>query len=165
VPLDSIPASEEGTETMEASGTPTPPPRDPEGSQAAPPPPPPPSPPPTDDDRAGGGWRALGFVLALALLFACAVMAIAMADIGDTPTCEAALEDPSLLGADRECFEESEGRKTATLVLGWPSAALAGIAALVAFYFVFTGRRGRLLLTLTGAAVVLGALSILVGSI
>jgi len=42
---------------------------------------------------------------------------------------------------------------------------LAGIAALVAVFFAATGRRGRLLLTLTGAAIVLGALSILVGSV
>jgi hypothetical protein len=151
---------------MEASGTPTPPPpgQEPQASTATPPPPPPP-PAATDDEKAGGGWRALAVILALALLFATAVMAIAMADIGGTPTCEAAIEDPSLLDADRECFDGSSAQKTATLVLGWPSAVLAGIAALVAFYFVFTGRAGVLLLTLTGGAIALGAISILVGSI
>ena len=150
---------------MEASGTPTPPPpgREPQASTATPPPPPPPT--ITDEDKAGGGWRALAVILALALLFATAVMAIAMADIGDTPTCEAAIEDPTLLDADRECFDGSSAQKTATLVLGWPSALLAGVAALVAFYFVFTGRAGFLLLTLTGGAIALGVISILVGSI
>ena len=43
-------------------------------------------------------------------------------------------------------------------MLGWPSGVLAGIAALLAIYFAATGLRGRLLLTLTGAAIVLGAL-------
>ena len=42
---------------------------------------------------------------------------------------------------------------------------LAGIAALVALYFAATGRRGRLLLQLTAAAIVLGAVSILIGSV
>ena len=42
---------------------------------------------------------------------------------------------------------------------------LAGIAALVALYFAATGLRGRLLMQLTGAAIVLGVVSILVGSI
>jgi hypothetical protein len=151
---------------MEAGSTPTPPPpgRQPEGT-AAPPPPPPPAPEPVDDGKAGGGWRALAVILALALLFATAVMAIAMADIGGTPTCEAALEDPTLLDADRECFDGSSAQKTGTLVLGWPSAVLAGVAALVAFFFVFTGRAGGLLLGLTGGAIVLGVLSIVVGSV
>jgi hypothetical protein len=131
--------------------------------------PPPPSPPPestaVEEERAGGGWRALGVVLALALLFASAVMAIAMADIGETPTCEAALADPSLLDADRECFDGSSGQKTVTVVLGWASAGLAGIAALLAFYFVGSGRAGRFLMQLTGVAVAFGAVSIVVGSI
>jgi len=50
-------------------------------------------------------------------------------------------------------------------VFGWPSGVLAGIAALIAIFFAVTGRRGRLLVTLTAAAIVLGAISILIGSI
>ena len=64
-----------------------------------------------------------------------------------------------------ECFDGSSAQKTATIVLGWPSGVLAGIAALVALYFAFTGRSGRLLLQLTGAAIALGVLSILIGSV
>ena len=52
---------------------------------------------PADGDKAGGGWRALGVVLALALAFACAVMVIAMADIGDTPTCDDVLAGKAAL--------------------------------------------------------------------
>lgn len=119
-----------------------------------------------DEEKAGGGWRALAVVLALALAFACAVMVIAMADIGGTPRCD----DPEALAkalaeGETECFDGSSAQKAATLILGWPSGILAGIAAVVALFFAATGRHGRLLLQLTGAAIVLGVLSILIGSI
>src|SRR4051812_4306952 len=71
---------------MEASGNP-PPPEEPAATPATPPPPPPP-PPATaevDDGKASGGWRALSVVLALALVFAGAVMIIVGADLLDTP--------------------------------------------------------------------------------
>jgi hypothetical protein len=147
---------------MEAAGTPSP-----EAPQA--PPPPPPSSPPGDEGKATGGWRALGIVLALALAFACAVMVIAMADIGDTPRCD----DDAAIAQEREdtgdlvieCFDGSQAQKTISLVLGWPSGVLAGLAALVALLFAATGTRGHLLLRLTGAAIVLGGLSILIGSL
>jgi hypothetical protein len=111
----------------------------------------------------------LAVLLALALAFACAVMVIAMADIGGTPRCD----DPAAIEAERqenpgeviECFDGSSAQKAITLILGWPSGILAGIAALVALFFAATGRHGRLLLQLTGAAIVLGVLSILIGSI
>ncbi len=137
---------------MEASGTSNP---------AAEPPPP----PGAEDERAGGGWRVLGVVLALALAFACAVMVIAMSDIGSTPTCDQVLSGDEPVPSDGECFDGSSGQKTASVVLGWPSGVIAGIAALVALYFAATGRSGRLLMQLTGVAIVLGAASILVGSL
>jgi hypothetical protein len=134
-------------------------------------PPPPPSPPSAaaDTETVSGGWRLLGIVLALALAFACAVLVIAMLDIGDTPRCD----DPAALEEERaetgelviECFEGSQAQKVISLVLGWPSGILAGIAALVALFFAATGRHGQLLLRLTGTAIVLGGLSILIGSI
>lgn len=148
---------------MEASGTPTPPP---EPRQTPPPPPPTGGTGPADEGKAGGGWRALGVLLALVLAFASAVMIIAMADIGSTPRCDdpAALAEAIAEGED-ECFDGSSAQKAISLVLGWPSGILAGIAALLALYFVATGRNGRLLMQLTGAAVALGILSILIGSI
>jgi hypothetical protein len=149
---------------MEASGNP-PPPEEPAATPATPPPPPPP-PPATaevDDGKASGGWRALSVVLFLALAFACAVMIIAMADIADTPIQKDCHPPPT--GDCTEYFDGSSAQKTITLVLGWPSGVLAGIAALVALYFAATGRRGRLLLQLTAAAIVLGAVSILIGSV
>ncbi len=147
---------------MEASGTPTPPP---DSSRSATEPPPPPTTTATADGTAGGGWRVLGVLLALALAFACAVMIVAMSDIGSTPTCEDVLSGAEALPSDGECFDGSSGKKTVSLILGWPSGILAGLAALMALYFAVTGRRGRLLLQLTGAAIALGAASILVGSI
>jgi hypothetical protein len=144
------------------SGTPAPEPTQP---------PAPPSQPGAgaDTEQTSGGWRLLGVVLALALAFACAVMVIAMLDIGDTPRCDdpAALEEERAESGDLviECFDGSQAQKVISLVLGWPSAVLAGIAALVALFFAATGRQGQLLLRLTGTAIVLGGLSILIGSI
>jgi len=143
---------------MEASGSPTPPA---EGTTTPPPPPP----PPTTEERGGAGWRVLAVILALALAFACAVMVVAMVDIGDTPTCDDVLSGEAAVPSDGECFDGSSTQKTISLILGWPSAVLAGIAALMALFFTFTGRQGRLVLQLTGAAIVLGALSILIGSV
>lgn len=149
---------------MEASGTPTPPPdRPPTTTATTTPPPSQPGAP--RDEKASGGWRALGVLLALALAFACAVMIVAMSEIGDTPTCDDILSGEAALPSDGECFDGSSGQKTASLALGWPSGVLAGIAALLALYFAGAGRRGRLLLQLTGAAIVLGGLSILIGSV
>ncbi len=162
---------------MEASGTPTPPADPP---QASPPPPRPPA-APAADDSASGGWRALGVILAIALAFACAVMVIAMVEVGDNPACQDLADDPAELAAflagEQECIGEltvtangavlesggSSAQKTATLIFGWPSAVLAGLAALMALFFAATGRQGRLLLQLTGAAIALGAISIVIG--
>jgi hypothetical protein len=129
-----------------------------------------------------GGWRALAVVLALALAVASAVMVIAMVDIGDDKACDDVASDPELLAEFQrvggECLGDlefqpdgdvvssgSSAQRTITLVLGWPSGVLAGVAALVALFFAATGRQGRLMLLLTGAAIVLGGISILVGSV
>ncbi len=69
------------------------------------------------------------------------------------------------LPSDLECFDGSSTQKTISLILGWPSGILAGIAALAALFFAITGRDGRLVLQLTAAAVVLGAASLIIGSI
>jgi hypothetical protein len=91
------------------------------------------------------------------------VMIIAMADLGELAPCddlEAVLES----GED-ECLKGSETQKTISLILGWPSGVLAGIAALMALYFAATGRLGRYVLQMTGAAIVLGGLSILISAL
>jgi hypothetical protein len=142
---------------MESSGTPTPPPEQPPAAT----PPPPQSGVAVDEERAGGGWRALGVLLALALLFAGAVMIIAMAEISDTPLLDACQADPTCT----EYFDGSSAQKTIAVVFGFISGALAAVGALIALYFAATGRRGRLLLQVTGAAIAFGALSLLIGSV
>ena len=58
-------------------------------------------------------------LLAPVLAFGCAVMIVAMSDIGGTPTCD----DPALdLGAHGECFSGSALQKAITLGLGWSGA-------------------------------------------
>jgi hypothetical protein len=103
----------------------------------------------------------VGVILAPVLAFGCAVMFIAMSDIGSTPTCDelARAADPT-----GDCFSGSSLQKGITLGLGWPSGGLAGVAALVALAFVITGRRGRLALQLAAVAIILGGLSILIAS-
>jgi hypothetical protein len=101
-------------------------------------------------------------VLAPLLAFGCAVMLVAMSDIGGTPTCD----DVSLdLGAEGECFSGSSLQKAITLVFGWSGGAIAGLAALAALVFVITGRRGRLTRRLAALAVLLAGLSILIGNL
>jgi hypothetical protein len=144
---------------MEASGTPTPPPE--QQSSATAPPPPPDAPSGAGEERAGGGWRALGVLLAFALLFASAVMIIAMVEIADTPLLDACRADPTCT----EYFDGSSAQKTIAVALGFISGALAGVGALIALLFAVTGTRGRLLLQVTGAAIAFGALSLLIGSV
>jgi hypothetical protein len=109
----------------------------------------------------GIAWRVVGVLLAPVLAFGCAVMFVAMSDIDGTPTCEE-LQAANSAG---ECYSGSSLQKGITLGLGWPSGALAGVAALAALAFVMTGRRGRLALWLAALAIVLGGLSILIASI
>lgn len=129
---------------------------------AAPPPPGAASDRVDQPDRTGGGWRALAVLLALALAFAAAVMILLAVDLAEKPICA------DVGGAERateDCFDVSAAQKTISTVLAWPAGILCAIAACVSLYFAATGRRGRLVLQVAGAAILLGALSILVGSV
>lgn len=112
--------------------------------------------------RTRVAWRVVGVLLAPVLAFGCAVMFVAMSDIGSTPTCEELAKAANPSG---ECFSGSSLQKGITLGLGWPGGALSGVAALATLAFVITGRRGRLALQLAALAIVLGGLSILIGSL
>ena len=144
---------------MEASGTPTPP------SEPTPPAPQPPAPAAqADDERAGAAWRILGVLLALALAFASAVMIVAMVDIAGTPVFEDCVTP--LEGGDcTEYFDGSKGQKIVSVILGFVSGGLAAVGTLLALLFAATGRNGRLLMQLTGAAIAFGAASLVIGSI
>jgi hypothetical protein len=106
--------------------------------------------------------RALGVIFALVLAFAAAVMILVAIDIGDTPTCEDVLSGEAFA---IECFDGSSGQKTISVLLAWASGIVGAIAAFLALAFAITGRRGRLLVQVAGAAIVLGGLSILIGSV
>lgn len=126
-------------------------------------------PPEPDEERPGRAWRVLAVVLALALAFAGAVIIVVMVDIGSSPRCD----DPAAIAQERdetgeavvECFDGSQLQKVLSLALGWPAGVVAGVAALLALLFAATGGHGLLMIRLTGAAIVLGVLSILIGSI
>jgi NhaP-type Na+/H+ or K+/H+ antiporter len=141
---------------MEASGT-TPP-----AEPAQPPTPPPPTTGTAADDKAGGGWRALAVVLALVLAFGAAVMIVVPLNPDDTPRCEqiASGEFPG-----GECFDMTKTQQTIQNVFAWPAGIIGAAAALLALYFAATGRRGQLLLRLTGVAVVLGVGAFVVGQL
>jgi hypothetical protein len=142
---------------MEASGTPSPPPDPPAAG------PPPPAAPGPEEERASAGWRILGVLLALALAFASAVMIVAMIDISGTPVFDDCITPPE--GDCTEYFDGSSGQKTISVILGFVSGGLAGIGALLALYFAGTGRSGRLMLQITGAAIAFGAASLVIGSV
>jgi hypothetical protein len=139
--------------------------------QPSPPPPPPPPPPPTmgGSGQASGGMRALGALIALVLAFGAAVMIAVAIDIGDTPTCDDFLEDVAsgeiTLDLDDECFDGSSAQKAISVVLAWASGLVGAIAVIIALMFAFTGNRSGLLARVAGAAVVLGILSIVIGSV
>jgi hypothetical protein len=122
-----------------------------------------------DEGKASGGMRALAVLIALVLAFGAAVMIAVAVDIGDTATCDDFLEEvasgervPEL---DDECFDGSSAQKSISVVLAWASGIVGVIAVIVALMFAVTGTRGQLLARVAGAAVVLGVLSILIGSI
>jgi len=115
--------------------------------------------------KAGAGARILAFIGAVVLLFLAAVAVIAMIEIGDLTPCEDVTDPLTQLNEDGECFDGSSGKKTISLILGWPGAILAGVSVLLALGFAVRGRGGRTLIKVVVAAAVLFGLSILVGSI
>jgi hypothetical protein len=110
--------------------------------------------------------RALAVLIALVLAFGAAVMILVAVDIGDTPTCDDFVALPfEEQVEEEECFDGSSAQKTISVVLAWASGIVGVIAVIVALIFAVTGNRGPLLARVAGAAVVLGILSILIGSI
>ena len=138
-------------------------------SPTPPPPPPPPPPPAGDTEKASGGMRALAVLIALVLAFGAAVMILVAIDIGDTATCEDFFDDVAsgqvVPDLDDECFDGSSAQKAISVVLAWASGIVGALAVLVALAFAITGTRGGLLVRLAGAAILIGALSIAIGSV
>jgi hypothetical protein len=141
---------------MEASGTPTP-----EPAQTPPPPPPPPPTVGPEAEKASAGWRALAVGLALALAFGAAVMFVVAINPDDTPRCD----QPGLSQIAGECFDVTKAQQTIQMVFAWAAGIVGAAAALVALAVAFTGRRGALMVRLTGAAVVLGVITVIIGQL
>jgi hypothetical protein len=121
------------------------------------------APPPAAPDRAGGGLRALGVLGFLVLAFGGGVIALTLVDLGDGPLCDDVVL--SQLPPNEECWDVSSGGRVVALILGWPGALCAALAALAALAFTFTGRNARRFWLLTAAAVVLCGLSIAVAQV
>ena len=120
----------------------------------------------SEKDRAGGPmWRALAVLLFVALAFGSLTMFLVMSDVGDTKLCSDVSTNDVIADPAGECFSGSGTQKTITLILGYPSAVVAAIAGLLALAHAITGRARRAMLLLTGAAILLGALSIGIGSV
>jgi hypothetical protein len=116
-------------------------------------------------EKGGAPLRALSVPLFVLVLLGAAIMIIAMADIAGTQLCGDVTRADLISDPGGECFDGSSAQKTIGLVLGFAGGGLGVIAALMAIAYTFTGRRGRSVLVLTGAAVLLSVASIVVGSV
>jgi len=113
-------------------------------------------------DRAGAGLRILVALAVLAFLFAGAVMALVAIDLSDGPLCKDVLAGQAVL-EDGECFDVSKAQQVIGSILLGLSAIAAAVVILSGIAFVIRGRGGRLVAIAAGAAIVLGALGLLIG--
>ena len=112
--------------------------------------------------KAGALPRIVAVLLALVLAFVCAVMVSVMLDIGETTPC-ADVETIADLNDDGECYDGSSTVKTIALVLGWPGAIVAGVAAFLALAFAIRGYGGRQLMMAIGLSAALIAATLIIG--
>ena len=102
----------------------------------------------------GKGRRTLVVVVGVIFALLGVFMAAVMIDLAGTPTCEEAVAG--------ECFDGSEGNKTATMVLGW-AAAVAALATLAfAIYYAARGTGTQRVVWAGIAALVLGVITAVV---
>jgi hypothetical protein len=140
---------------MEASGTPQP---------AAPPPPTPPPAAP-QPESAGVGRRILAVIGGLILGFVGVALLVRGFDVVGAPLCG----DPedvaqAILEGETECYEGSSTQRFFDALFSFPGGVL-GIAALVlSVYFAATGKRGKLLLQIGIASLVLLGAALLVSA-
>ena len=127
-------------------------------------------PPPPDaqapaESKASGLMRALAAVVALVLLFGVAVMVFVVINPDNLPLCDDVISGEAALGPANECLDSSRAAYTASRVAAAAAGLVGALAALVGFYVAATGRRGGLMVKLTGAALVLGGLTFLIGEL
>jgi hypothetical protein len=114
----------------------------------------PPAAAPSDTEKAGTGWRVIAGILAVLLAFAAAVMIAVAVDLADGPRCEQATFG--------ECYDVSKTEQTVGTILLFASGIASALAFLAGAYFVFRGRGGRTMAIAAGAAIVLGAIALVI---
>ncbi len=139
-------------------------------SETQTPPPPPPPPPPSEtpapaEEKTSGPMRALAVLVSLILLFGVAVMVIVAINPDNLPLCGDVESGEATLGPTNECLDSSSAVYNIQRVVAAGAALVGGLAALLGFYVGATGRRGRLMVQLTVAALVLGGVVFLVGEL
>jgi hypothetical protein len=126
------------------------------------PPPPPATPPPAEPraDSAGAGPRILAVLGGLVWGIMGIALVVVGFDIVDAPLCS----EPEEIELGEECYDGSSTQRFFDLLFGFPAGILGIAAAGLAVYFAATGRRGRLLVLVGIAALVLFGGSLLVGA-
>ena len=144
---------------MESGRTPPPP----SGTPPSPSAPPAPAGPPVQRTRGEGtaGRRIAAVVVALVFAFAGAVMIIASLDLSDGPLCDDVAAGTAV-PEDGECFDVSSTMQTVKTVLTFASGIAAALVFLAGLFYAFTARAGRVIVIAAAAAIVLGALGILI---
>jgi hypothetical protein len=107
------------------------------------------------------GRRIAALIAALVFAFAGAVMIVASLDLADGPLCEDVAAGTAL-PEDGECFDVSSTMQTVKTVLTFASGIAAAVVFLAGLFCVVTGRGIRVVMVAAGAAIVLGALGILI---
>jgi hypothetical protein len=131
---------------------PTPPPAQPPPATAPPPPPGP--------EKAGAGPRILAVIGGLVWGLMGIALIVVGFDILDAPLCS----EPETIEFGEECYDGSSTQRFFDLLFGFPAGILGVVTAGLAVYFAATGRRGRLLVMVGIAALVLFGGSLLVGA-
>jgi hypothetical protein len=133
-----------------------------EASQPQQPTAPPPAPPPPAQpaEKPGAGQRALAVIGGVVWGIMGIALIVVGFDILDAPLCS----DPEALTLGEECYDGSSTQRFFDLLFGFPAGVLGVATAVLAVYFAATGNRGRLLLQVGIAALVLFGGSLLVGA-
>jgi hypothetical protein len=106
--------------------------------------------------------RILAVIVALLLAATCGALIAGASDNTSLPTCHQVSHGEAKLGSNGDCFDGSSRRADAGLALMIASGLAIAAALVLSIMFAVTGRRGRLFLILTGVAIVLAVLALVV---
>jgi hypothetical protein len=102
-------------------------------------------------------------IVAVLFAFAGAVMIAVSLDLAGGPRCEQVLAGEEPPDEEGECLDASKTAQTISVVSTFLSGIAAAVVLLGGIFFAVTGRGGRLVAIAAGAAIVLGAIGLLVG--